>query len=164
MIEYEILYLVPESKESELGAIREKIEKMVTAQGATFLPEETTEKRKMAYPIEKESRGIYVARRFTLPDRDEQEEINTGASLQAMNRELELSPDVLRSLIVRADDLPELKAIERVERRETNHRGNRYEKRGALRPMPQAPVAPKEETKEISKEDLDEQLKKKLDI
>lgn len=167
MIEYELLYLVPESKEGELVAIREKVGKMVTSQGGTFLAAETTEKRKMAYPIKKESRGIYIARRFTLPDRDEQgedEESKTGGVLRAMNRELGLSPDILRSLLVRADDLPELKPIERVEKRESSHRGGRYEKRGALRPMPQAPVATPEVAKEISKEELDEQLKKKLDI
>lgn len=164
MLEYELFYLVGESKEGDLGRIKEAVEKTVTARGGTFLPPETQEKRKLAYPVKKEIRGIYCARRFTMPGKDDTEEQTTGESLFDINRDLQLSTDILRSLVVRAEDLPELKPIERVERRETTSRTGRYERRGALRPMPQAPIAPQEEKKEISPEELDKQLKKQLDI
>ncbi len=71
---------------------------------------------------------------------------------------------MLRFIVVRADDLPELKPIERVERPRPESRSGRYERRGAVRPMPQAPVAPKEEAKPVSQEQIDKQLKEKLDI
>lgn len=170
MVEYELLYLVGESKESELPRIREAVEQIVVSAGGTFLAPITEEKRKMAYEVKKEVRGTYIARRFTLPDKDEQDEkgIEAGAAhpLTVINRALQLSKDVLRFLIVLAKDLPELKPIERVERPKTENRGgsNRYEKRGAVRPMPQAPVAPKETAAPVSDEQIDEQLKKKLDI
>jgi ribosomal protein S6 len=163
MLEYELFYLVGESKEGDLGRIKETVEKTVTARGGTFLSPETQEKRKLAYPVKKEIRGTYCARRFTMPGKDDTEEQTTGQSLFDINRDLQLSSDILRSLVVRAEDLPELKPIERVEKQVTNRTG-RYERRGALRPMPQAPVAPKEEKKEISPEELDKQLKKQLDI
>lgn len=164
MVEYELLYLVGESKEAELPRIREDVEKLVVSNGGTFLAPVTEEKRKMAYPVKKEVRGTYIARRFTLPGKDEQDGEAEIHPLVVINRALQLSQDVLRFIVVHADDLPELKPIERVERPKTEGRSGRYEKRGAMRPMPQAPVAPKEEAKPISQEQIDKQLKEKLDI
>ena len=167
MVEYEVLYLVGESKEAELPRIREAVEQIVTGNGGTFLAPMTEEKRKMAYQVEKEERGTYIARRFTLPDKDERDASGDEPEihpLTATNRALRLSKDVLRFLIVLAKDLPELKPIERVERPKTDSRSGRYEKRGAVRPMPQAPIAPQETAKAVSNEQIDEQLKAKLDI
>lgn len=167
MIEYELLYLVGESKDAELPRIREAVAQIVTANGGTFLAPQTEEKRKMAYQVEKEERGTYIARRFTLPDKDEYDESGIEGEthpLAAINRALQLSKDVLRFLIISAKDLPELKAIERVERPKTESRSGRYEKRGSVRPMPQAPIAPQETAKPVSNEQIDEQLKAKLDI
>ena len=165
MIEYELFYLVGESKDVELPRIREAVEQIVISNGGTFLARVTEEKRKMAYEVKKEVRGTYIARRFTLPDKDEQVGDVEVHPLTSINRALQLSNDVLRSLILRADDLPELKAIERVERPRTESRSGRYEKRGSVRPMPQAPVTPKQETaKPVSEGDIDKQLKEKLDI
>ncbi len=167
MVEYELLYLVGESKSADLSRIREAIERIVTENGGTFLPPMTEEKRKLAYSIGKETHGTYVARRFTLPDKDECDALGKETEthpLLSINRALQLSGDVLRSLVLRADDLPELKPIEREERPRPENRSGRYEKRGAMRPMPQAPVAPKEEVKPVSQEEIDKQLKEKLDI
>ncbi len=167
MIEYEICYLVGESKESDLSSIKESVEKIITNEGGVFLAPMTEEKRKMAYEIKKETRGIYIARRFTLPDkdeRDEKEEEKTVHPLTTINRALQLSKDVLRFIILRAEELPELKAIPRVEKPKTEAHTGHYEKRGAMRPMPQSPIAPKEETKKVSNEEIDDQLKAQLDI
>lgn len=167
MVEYELFYVVGESKDAELPRIRQDVEKVVTDNGGTFLAPQTEEKRKLAYMVKKESRGTYIARRFTLPDKDERDEAGEVVEthpLVAINRTLQLSKDVLRFLLVNAATLPELKAIEREERPRTENRGNRYEKRGAVRPMPQAPIAPKEEVKVVSQEQMDAQLKEKLDI
>ena len=167
MVEYELLYLVGESKEAELPRIRLAVEEVVVSSGGTFLQPQTEEKRKMAYQVQHEERGTYIARRFTLPDKDENEGSAAEMAvhpLSAINRALQLSKDILRFLIIAAKDLPELKAIERVERPKTDARGGRYEKRGAVRPMPQAPIAQKETAKPVSNAQIDEQLKAKLDI
>ena len=167
MVEYELLYLVGESKDTELPRIREAVETIITAAGGTFLPPMTEEKRKMAYEVKGEVRGTYSARRFTLLDKDERDasgSIVETHPLAVINRALQLSHDVLRFLVVSAKNLPELKSIERVERPKTESKGGRYEKRGAVRPMPQAPITPKETAKPVSNEQIDEQLKAKLDI
>lgn len=167
MVEYELFYLVGESKDAELARIKQDVEKVVTENDGTFLASQTEEKRKLAYMVKKESRGTYIARRFTLPDKDERDEQGNTVEIHPLvtiNRTLQLSKDVLRFLIVNAEAMPELKAIPREERTKTENRGNRYEKRGAVRPMP-APIAPVEEVKKaVSEEEMDAQLKAKLNI
>ncbi len=168
MLEYELFYLVGESKDAELPRIREDVEKLVVSFGGTFLPAQTEEKRKLAYLVKKEVRGTYIARRFTLLDKDEHDAKGVAPEVHPLveiNRALQLSKDVLRFLIVSAKGMPELKAIPREERPRTENRGNRYEKRGAVRPMPAPIMQPKEEEKKaVSTEQIDEQLKAKLDI
>lgn len=171
MVEYELLYLVGETKDAELPRIREDVEKLVVSFGGVFLAPQTEEKRKLAYEVKKEIRGTYIARRFTLPDKDEVDAAGTelvegkAHPVVAINKALLLSKDVLRFLIVCAKGMPELKPIAREERPRTENRGNRYEKRGAVRPMPAPIVQPKEEEKKaVSTEQIDEQLKAKLDI
>lgn len=166
MIEYELFFLVGESQEAEKDAIAARVAKVVEGEGGAFLAPITEEKRKLAYEIKGEIRGTFIARRFTLPGVDElAEERGTEEThpLDKMNRLLQLDKGVLRFIIVRADNLPELKAIERVEKPRTDRRG--YEKRSA-RPQNDAPVpvAPTEAEKAVSDEAIDEQLKSKLDI
>ncbi|MEK9173937.1 MAG: 30S ribosomal protein S6 [Patescibacteria group bacterium] len=165
MVEYELFYLVGETKEAELPRIKEMVQKTITDEGAVLLPLETEEKRKLAYEVKKEIRGIYIARRFTLPDHDEvdQETVEVHP-LAKINRALMLSKDILRFLILRADTLPELKAIERVEKPKVEGKSNRYERRGSMRAMPEAPITKEEGNTKVSSEEIDEQLKKKLDI
>lgn len=165
MIEYELFFLVGESQESEKSVIAERVAKIVENDGGTFLEPVTEEKRKLAYEIKGESRGTFIARRFTLPSVDEipetvSEELHP---LEKINRQLQLDKGVLRFIIVRADNLPELKPIERVEKPRTNARS--YEKRSA-RPQHNtpAPAAPTEKQKAVSDQAIDEQLKDKLDI
>src|SRR3989344_6554039 len=98
MIEYELLYLVGESNDAELPRIREAVEQIVVSNGGTFLAPQTEEKRKMAYQVQKEERGTYIARRFTVLDRDENEAQGTEGEtnqLAANNRPFQLSKFVL---------------------------------------------------------------------
>lgn len=167
MIEYELFLLVGESQESEKEAITNQVVKMIESEGGTFLAPMTEEKRKLAYEIKGETRGLFIARRFTLPGIDElatergEDEVHP---LDKINRALQLDKGVLRFIIVRADNLPELKAIERVEKPRTDRRG--YEKRSARPQQSDAPVpvTPTEEQKAVTNEAIDEQLKSKLDI
>ena len=165
MIEYEVCFLVGESQEGEKDAIAARVAKVIGAEGGAFLDPITEEKRKLAYEIKDEVRGTFIARRFTLPSVDEltKERGEEAHPLDKMNRALQLDNGVLRFIIVRADNLPELKPIERVEKPRTDRRS--YEKRSArLQNDAPIPVAPTEEQKAVSNEAIDEQLKDKLDI
>ncbi len=185
--EYELFYLVGDSKEAELPTIRTEVEKIVTDFGGTFLPEETEEKRNLAYEILDERRGTYVARRFTMPEAGDEpfsaeapEKVN---AIDGMTRLLQLYKPVSRFILIRAEKLPELKAIPREERakpvrrddRRSSGGGRRFPDRGgerrsvepvrAEKPTVKEEEKPVEnEKKPIAQEDLDKQLKEVLDI
>ncbi len=175
MREYELFYLVGESKEPMLDTIRTEVEAICREEGAEFLAPETQDKRKLAYEVEGETRGIYIARRFTLPDKSElsaaefDAEMQKGDTITRLNRKFSLSKNVLRTLILRSDTLPELKPIERTEyvKKDPRARG------GFRRERPSTSVtetrtataaAPAAPAKEASKEEIDAKLKEKLDI
>ena len=194
--EYELFYLVGDSKEAELPKIREDVEKIVTDFGGTFLPEETEEKRNLAYEIRDERRGTDVARRFTMAEAgDEPFSASTPEKVNAIDgitRLLQLYKSVSRFILIRAEKLPELKAIPREERpkpvrrddrRAGNDRGpRRFPDRGgerrttdpirAEKPVvtveeevkPAETAKKADEKKPVSQEDLDKQLKEVLDI
>ncbi len=100
---YELFYLIGASKEAELEKIKGEVKELVSSLGGVFEEKETLEKRKMAYGIKQETHGIYVAVRFELPD---QENINE------ISRKMNLNNNIMRFLISRADELPELKSKE----------------------------------------------------
>lgn len=168
---YELFYLVLDSKESEMPAIRKQVEEVVSELGGTFLTEETEEKRNLAYEIRKERRGTYVARRFTMPvsgdepfSEKEEEAVNP---VDEMDRKLRLLDGVARFILVRAERLPELKPIPREER----PRRRRDDRRGGRRPLAaipgraEKPVGEKRSAeKKVDEKKLDKQLEEVLDI
>ncbi|NTW30934.1 MAG: 30S ribosomal protein S6 [Candidatus Moranbacteria bacterium] len=185
--EYELFYLVGDSKEAELPTIRAEVEKIVTDFGGTFLAEETEEKRNLAYEILDERRGTYIARRFTLPEvGDEPFSSDSPVKenvIESIDRLLRLYQPVSRFILMRAEKLPELKAIPREERvkpvrrddRRSSGGGRRFPDRGGERRSAEPARAEKpvmkdeaksveDEKKPIAQEDLDKQLKEVLDI
>lgn len=161
-LEYELFYLVGEKKEAELPKIKETVEAFIVSVGGTFLAPMTEEKRKLAYAIKGEIHGTYIARRFTLPDHDEIErtadEIHPVVKIE---REFMLSKDIVRFLILRADDLPELKAIEREEKVTTDKRLGRGERQRVVRVVKDTPALqpkPSPEAKQVSLKEIDQQL------
>lgn len=109
MTEYELFYVIGESKESEMVRIKSEIKAIVEGEGGHYSGEEKVEKRKLAYMVKRESRGTYTAQRFTTPGKDERDENGEGASIIGrIDHKLHLYRDVLRFLIVRANELPAL--------------------------------------------------------
>lgn len=111
-IEYEVYYLVLESKKGDMSRIKEDIKAIVTTAGGTFTGEDLTEDRKLSYEINKEIRGTYVAQRFTRVDKaalgEEELEIEGLDPIGEINKQINLSKDIARFIIVRADELPQL--------------------------------------------------------
>jgi len=108
---YELCYLVGESNESNLEAIKNEVKEMIVQNKAVLVQPEFLEKRKMAYRVKKDIRGTYVAVRFDLPDIDAEENYNQN-SISAISKKMNLNQNILRFLIVKADDLPEIKIKE----------------------------------------------------
>jgi small subunit ribosomal protein S6 len=99
---YELFYLIGASREADAEKIKEDIMKMVTDAGGEFSEKETLEKRRLAYQIKHESHGIYIAQRFELE----------SEKVPELHKKINLYPNLLRFIISRADELPELKSKE----------------------------------------------------
>ncbi len=176
MREYELFYLIGESQEPNSDAIRSEVERICLEEGAQFLTPETQDKRKLAYEVGGETRGIYFTRRFTLPDKSElssaefEAEMAKGDAITRLNRKFSLSKTILRALILRADNLPELKPLERTEytKKDPRARGFRRERPVSGPTSESRSTAPtgSEATpaKESSQAEIDAKLKEKLDI
>ena len=100
---YELLYLIAASREADLDTIKKEVEAIITTEGGVFEEKEVVEKRKLAYLINHETHGFYVARRFESADTQKNQEIT---------RNLNLYTSILRSIISLASELPELKTKE----------------------------------------------------
>ena len=131
-LQYELFYAVGESQEANLPQIREDIKKLVETQGGTWLSGESVERRKLAYPIKKETRAVYIAERFTVTITDERAKKDKAASITELSRQLELYKGVLRHIIVRAEGLPALGERETVP--QIPRPGRRDDRRGDRRP------------------------------
>lgn len=100
--QYELMVLVPAS--STPDAIKNfvsKITKLVEAKSGKVLTHESLGRRQMAYQINKQSEAFYLL--FTL-------ELDT-ASTQAVEREIRLTDDIMRSLLLVID--PKAKKVKR---------------------------------------------------
>ena len=105
-MEYEICFLVGESREADLDKIKSEVEKIIEKHQGVFSADEWIKKRRLAYEIKKESRGTYVAKRFSLPDKDEREEKFPGVDfIGKMVEDLNFNQDILRFIIVKAEEL-----------------------------------------------------------
>jgi ribosomal protein S6 len=110
-MKYELCYLVGESKEQDLPRIKEEVSAIVSGEGGKWLELQVEEKRKMAYKVGKEVRGVYVTQQFEIV-KDELEEGEVKNPLEAINGKMNLYNDILRFVIIKADELPELKVRE----------------------------------------------------
>jgi ribosomal protein S6 len=187
MIEYELLYLIAESKEIDMPRIKEEVKAIVEGEGGTYAGIEKLEKRKLAYAIKRETRGTYIAQRFTTLDRNAREEsVEAGepSVLGQINHKITLYRDVLRFIIVRAEGLPSLveeegsskivaevakeASVQKVAIEKKAVRATRVEEKAKVEAVKEEAVAPKKEKKateeNVTEADLDKQLEEVLHI
>lgn len=170
---YELFYLVGVSKEAELPKIKPEIQKIVTVEGGVFEEKEVVEKRKLAYKVGRETHGFYVAHRFNLGETER---------LGAINKKLGLYPGILRFIISRTEDLPELTTREERKEKEAakikfiprkkeveapaTKTETKKEKTVLTEAADIEKLSPKKETRktEVSQEDIDKKLEEILNI
>jgi ribosomal protein S6 len=159
-MQYEIFYLIGATKESTLENIKSQVETIVKDGGGVFLEKEVIEKRKLAYQVEHESHGFYLARRFELAE---------GEKLQEISQKLNLYPEILRFILSRACDLPELKTKEeRIQKSQAESvrvaSQERLAKEKNLSAQKGTPKPKSEPEKAKEEENIDTQLKELLNI
>jgi small subunit ribosomal protein S6 len=94
-VSYEAMFLFPQSALADLKGAVEHIRENLTRQGATIVALKKWSDRPLAYPINKQKRGLYILCYFQVPtDR-----------LAGIERAFNLSEQVMRFMIVRCDHL-----------------------------------------------------------
>lgn len=161
---YELFYLVGASKETELEKIKEAVSAIITENGGVFEEKEVVERRKMSYEIKHETHGVYVTKRFDLE----------GEKIDEVIKKLNLESRVLRFVISRTENLPELKTKEeRIQ--EASQKAAQKPKVEKVEKKPQEAKReekkeekeaeePKKEKKKDIQEDIDKKLEEILNI
>jgi len=157
-MQYELFYLVGSSKEGELETIKKEVSEIVVSEGGVFEEKQTEEKRKLSYEVKHETHGIYLAQRF---------EMEEPSKIQEINRKLNLATSVLRFIISKADELPELLSKEERKAKASNAevKVKPVEKKEVAPKKEEEIKTPKEEVKlesEVKKE-IEEDIDKKLE-
>lgn len=93
---YELMYIIdPRVSEEEADGVNDTVRKLVTDNGAEITREESWGRRKLAYPIEKQTEGRYMLL-YLHADK-------AFHGVAEVERRLEQSDKVLRYLTVRTD-------------------------------------------------------------
>lgn len=181
-MQYELLFLVGHDKEANLESIEKEIEKFVGEIKGELSVDRWESKRKLAYPIKHQDRGVYVARRFTLPEYDMWAEDTKEQGIdriEKLSRALRLYREILRFSIVRSEDLEDLNTFtnRKSEERKTHHQKVAEKELKAKKPAPRIPMSkpsittpiaqtPQKEApkKEISTAEINERLDEILNV
>ena len=94
MKEYELTVLVHPDLEADLDKALDKVRALVTDNGGEIIKEDNWGKKKLAYQIRREDFAVYVYMEVSLP---------ADAPLKISNT-LNITDEVLRYLLVKADD------------------------------------------------------------
>lgn len=95
---YELLYIVHPDLESSTEKVTEKVAGFITKAGGEVTYQEDRGKRKLAYKIANNEFGVYILVNFAID----------SLNLRKVERDLRLSEEILRSMIVA---IPELKEV-----------------------------------------------------
>lgn len=94
-INYEAMLLFPQSANVDLKSTVEFIKDTLTKNGAEIVALKKWGDRQLAYPINKQKRGVYILTYFNAPT----------DKLAAIERAFNLSEQIMRHMITRADHL-----------------------------------------------------------
>ena len=76
------------------GGVTQQVADLITQHGGTLLAARLWDERKLAYPIKGQKKGVYWLTYFKMP----------GDGLTPLERQCEISEDILRKLVLRVDD------------------------------------------------------------
>jgi len=103
MKKYELVYIIHPDLEGSTAKIIEKVKGVVEKSGGKVLNEDSWGKKKLAYEIDKNTFGIYS---FLLVEME-------AGSIKELGRTLRLSEEIIRSMIVLAEEEVKIKAPEK---------------------------------------------------
>jgi len=167
-MQYELFYLVGQNNEEKLDATKKEVEQTLTDEGAVFGEMEVITRRKLSYEVKHQIKGIYIARRFEMPEVDywaEGLESEKIGRIDVITKKLNLNQNVLRFMIVKAEELPELKQKEEIPaKREPERRDRRDSRERSERPTRHERPAPAKKEEKKPEESIDKKLEEILNI
>ena len=117
---YELLYIIPATVvETEVGAVETKLAALITKYGATVELTKRLGKLHLAYQIDKQRYGYYVAVVFTAE----------GTTVAKIEENLRISNDILRHMIVKSEKSVEEQKFDLVQFVEVNVEEERARRR-----------------------------------
>jgi small subunit ribosomal protein S6 len=101
---YEAMFLLPGSAVNDTDAAIKLCQGIIERHGGKMIVIKKWDERKLAYEVKKQKRGLYIIAYFTAP----------GTAITPIERDVQLSEDILRVLVVHADHLnaDEMSAVE----------------------------------------------------
>ncbi|NLT41056.1 MAG: 30S ribosomal protein S6 [Anaerolineae bacterium] len=97
MAEYELTYVIqPDVDDEKLADIQDRIAEFVSGAGGQVTRTLDWGRRRLAYPIKRQTAGVYVTHRLELP----------AEAVDELQRSLRFNEDVLRYLVLTTDDVP----------------------------------------------------------
>ena len=98
-MEYELLFFTPASNEDKVGTIKKELTEILESLGGKLLGDFTdTGKRKLAYPIKRNTHAFYSWVRFELDGENRN-------NIPEIGKRISLNDKITRHLIVRADEI-----------------------------------------------------------
>ena len=96
MAVYEGMFILDPGRYSrDPGAVSQQISDLITQHGGEMLAARLWDERKLAYPIKGHKKGVYWLTYFRMPG---------GDGLTNLERQCEISDEILRKLVLRVDD------------------------------------------------------------
>lgn len=102
--QYEAMFLFPSGAATDMDATLKSLRSMIERHGGQVLVIKRWDERKLAYEVKKQKRGLFVITYFNAP----------GAAVTAIEREVNLSDNILRVMVTSAEHLnqDEMNAVE----------------------------------------------------
>lgn len=98
-MEYELLFFTPVSNEDRVGTIKKELTEILESLGGKLSGDfQDIGKRKLAYPIKRDTHAFYSWVRFSLEDPNKQ-------NIPEIGKRIALNDKVTRHIIVRADEV-----------------------------------------------------------
>jgi small subunit ribosomal protein S6 len=95
MAVYEGMFIIDPTKYSrDPAGCAQQINDLIAQFGGTVLAARLWDERKLAYPIKGHKKGVYWLTYFKMP----------GGQLSALERQCEISDDIIRKLVLKVDD------------------------------------------------------------
>ena len=102
LTQYELTYIISLEQFENIDSIKDSIEKLITQCGGQIKKQSQPQKRKLAYAIKGTKNGIYIVNRIQLEKQN----------VKKLENKLKPVKEILRCLIVQAQDIPEGKKQE----------------------------------------------------